>query len=290
MKRQERIEGLLAETGRRIVPIRTSFVQQGHGAETKPGPLHKFLTAHDERGLDAYLLVHAMAAVHPWNCRLPSQVWVSALGLDETASASSARTAVSKIMGRLESRDLIKRERSKRLSDVILLREDGSAEPFERPVPDRVEDRWLQLPYAYWLGGYYKTLSLPAKVMLLVALFRPKDGFPMPYEKTRRWYGVSSDSSEEGLRELRKVGLLAVESNWVPAPRSAIDWTEELLYTLQGPFSKAERVKASRFRSRATTVPDAEVPTEQVAPVWKPTLVEFMTGKAPTPVGSRTRL
>ena len=89
----------------------------------------------------------------------------------------------------------------------------------------------------------------------------------MPYEKTRRWYGVSSDSSEEGLRELRKVGLLAVESNWVPAPRSAIDWTEELLYTLQGPFSKAERVKASRFRSRASTVPDAEVPNEQVAPV-----------------------
>ena len=86
-----------------------------------------------------------------------------------------------------------------------------------------------------------------------------------------------------GLRELRKAGLLAVESNWVPAPGSKIDWTEELLYTLQGPFSKAERVKASRFRSRATTAPDAEVPTEQVAPVWKPTLVEFMTGKAPTP-------
>ena len=38
-----------------------------------------------------------------------------------------------------------------------------------------------------------------------------------------------SDSSEEGLRDLRDVGLLAVESNWVKAPRSKIGWTEQLL-------------------------------------------------------------
>lgn len=72
LDRQERVELLLAQTRRRIVPIRRTFVQEGRGSETKPGPLAKFLTAHDDRGLEAYLLVHAMAAAEPWNCRLPA--------------------------------------------------------------------------------------------------------------------------------------------------------------------------------------------------------------------------
>lgn len=263
--RQERVELLLAQTRRRIVPIRRSFVQQGHGPETRPGPLAKFLTAHDDRGLEAYLLVHAMAAAEPWNCRLPSDAWVSALGLADAATPSSARSAVSKIMGRLQKRKLIKRVRSKRLSDVILLKEDGFGDPYERPLKDQEEDRWLQLPHAYWLEGHYKTLHLPAKIMLLIALSRP-DGFRMPYDSVSTWYGISSDSAEEGLRTLRGTGLISVERNWVKAPRSETGWTEELTYTLQGSFSTAERRKASRIRSGTTTVADDES-GDEVAPV-----------------------
>jgi hypothetical protein len=116
--------------------------------------------------------------------------------------------------------------------------------------------------------------------MLLIDLTL-RDGFWLPYEQVPEWYGVSSDSAAEGLRELRNVGLLAVESNWIKVPRSATGWTEQLLYTLQGPFSTAERQKAANFR-RGTPAGE-EVAPEQLAPVWKPTLVEFMTGKAPTP-------
>ena len=101
--------------------------------------------------------------------------------------------------------------------------------------------------------------------MLLIALSRPKDGFSMPYEYVPDWYGVSSDSAEEGLRELRNAGLLIVESDWVKAPRSKIGWTEQLLYTLQGSFSKAERVKASRVRNPA---PQAD--TEPVVAMFPP--------------------
>ena len=281
LSRQERIEGLLAETKRQVVTIRRTFAQQGFGADKKHGPLHTFLTAHDERGLDAYLFVHAMASAgKPWNCLLPSDAWVSALGLDETASPASAKTAVSKIIGRLEKRKLITRIRSQRMSDVVLMMEDGLGAPYEPRSLERVEDRWLQLPHAYWLDGHCRTLRLPAKVMLLIALTL-KDGFWLPYDQVPEWYGVSSDSAEEGLKELRKIGLLDVESNWVKAPRSKIGWTEQLLYTLQGPFSTAERQKAANFRRR--TPADVEVAPDQLAPVWKPTLVEFMTGKAPTP-------
>jgi hypothetical protein len=271
LERQERIELLLAQTLRRVVPIRRTLVQQGKGSETRPGPLAKFLTAHDDRGLETYLLVHAMASAEPWNCRLPSQAWVGALGLADTASMDSAKTAVSKIMRRLEDRKLITRVRSKRLSDVILLKEDGSGDPFERPLKGP-EDWWLQLPHAYWLEGHYKTLRLPAKVMLIIALSRP-DSFPLPYERAHSWYGVSSDSAEQGLRELRDTGLLAVERNWVKAPRSETGWTEQLTYTLQGSFSAAARKKASSIRSHASEVVD-----DQAATVVQPPTVEEFFG------------
>jgi hypothetical protein len=184
-----RLEGLLAETGRRVVPIRRTFVQQGRGNETRPGPLASFLTAHDERGLDAYLLVHAMASAPPWNCRLPSEAWVGALGLDETAAMASAKTAASKIMGRLEKRGLVLRVRSKRLSDVYLLREDGTVQRYERPLTK--DEPWLQFPHAYWIEGHHLKLGLPAKVMLIIALSL-SDGFWLPYEYAPKAWSQNS--------------------------------------------------------------------------------------------------
>ena len=56
--RTDTLVELLDRTGPGVVPIRREFVQQGHGRYTVPGPLAGLLTAHDERGLDAYLLVH----------------------------------------------------------------------------------------------------------------------------------------------------------------------------------------------------------------------------------------
>jgi len=279
LTRQERLEDLLADTKRRVVSIRKTFVQQGHGATTKPGPLHLFLAAHDERGLDAYLVVHAMASASaPWNCLMESGAWVNALGLDEHASPASAKTAVSKIMRRLEKRKLIIRERSQRRSDVVLLMEDGLGEPYQPRSKDRPEDRWLQLPHAYWLEGHYKTLGLPAKVMLLIALSRP-DGFQMPYHWGPDYYGVSFDSTKEGLRELRATGLLAVEPSWVKAPKSETGWTERLLYTLQGSFSTAERQKAALFRSPSAGEVEGQPPNSGLltpaVPLRPPTLDDF---------------
>jgi hypothetical protein len=194
--------------------------------------------------------VHAMASAPPWNCRLPSEAWVGALGLADNAAIASAKTAVSKTMRRLEERQLITRERSRRLSDIVLLKEDGSGEPYERP--NGADDRWLQLPHAYWLDGYYTSLHLPAKVMLLIALFQP-DGFPLAYDRAPSGYGVSADSAEEGVRELRRNKLLTAESVWVNAPRSATGWTDHVEYRLQGAFSREERKKASRSSEYVTS-------------------------------------
>ena len=181
LTQRETVEDLLAQSARGIVPIRKSFVQQGRGKDTRPGPLASFVTAHDARALDAYLFVHALASAEPWNCDYPAGTWVRALGLGAGAEAASARGAVSKVMKRLEDRNLITRSRSGRRSSVTLLREDGSGQPYEHPHRAG-SDRWLQLPYAYWLEGHYLAFSLPAKAMLLVALSLA-DGFYLPSER-----------------------------------------------------------------------------------------------------------
>jgi len=94
------------------VPIRKTFVQIGHGKHTRPGPLANFVSAHDERGLDAYLFVHAVASASPFNCDYPSGTYVRALDLGSDAEPASARGAVSKVMCRLEDRQLITRSHS----------------------------------------------------------------------------------------------------------------------------------------------------------------------------------
>ena len=51
------------------------------------------LRAHDERGLDLYLLLRAAASADPWDVARPAPVWSRALGLptphdDGTATVS----------------------------------------------------------------------------------------------------------------------------------------------------------------------------------------------------------
>jgi hypothetical protein len=255
MTRAETLKDLLGQTHRGTVPIRTVFVQQGRGKQTKPGPLATFNSAHDDRGLDAYLFVHALASSAPWDCDYPSGTWIRAFGLTDTATMVSARGVISKILRRLETRKLIRRGRSGRRAVVTLLKEDGSAEPYERPVAKN--DNWFHLPYEYWIEGHYKLLSLPAKTMLLVALSL-QDNFYLPLEKAPRWYGVSADSAGRGLRELQAHGFLESSTQWIKNHRSDTGWTEQRLYKLVGPYSTESRKKASRAHvNRGVTDPVA---------------------------------
>ncbi|HEY6423828.1 MAG TPA: hypothetical protein VIY28_11385 [Pseudonocardiaceae bacterium] len=166
------------------------------------------------------------------------------LGLAQNAELRSARGAVSKIMKRLVDRKLIERSRTGRRSDLALLREDGSGTKYERPLGETRFERWLQLPHAYWLEGHYADLSLPAKVILLIALSRD-DGFSLPQDRAPQWYGISADSADEGLRELVNKDLLYREYRWEEDSRSDSGWTKRYTHTPIASFSKAERKKAS---------------------------------------------
>lgn len=253
--RHETVVDLLAQSKRGIVPIAKTFVQQGRAKTTAPGPLHLFVGGHDERGLDAYLFVHALASAYPWNCDYPSGTWVRALGLADGAEPASAKSAVSKVMRRLENRHLIQRTRVGRISSITLLKEDGSGDPYEHPHSRG--EYWLQLPYAYWTEHHYESLTLPAKAMLLVALSLP-DRFPLPYERCPQWYGISADTAERGLKELLAQDLLDFDQEWVKNHRSDTGWVEQRRYTLEGVYSQAARKKAAGTERQAKVKPKLE--------------------------------
>ncbi len=258
LSQQETLADMLTQSGRGIVPIRKTFVQQGERGNRGPGPLSTFVGTHDQRGLDAYLFVHALASAAPWNCDYPAGMWVRALGLGNAAEPASARSAVSKVMKRLEDRRLVTRGRVGRTASITLLKEDGSGDSYVHPHNAGTGETWLQLPHAYWTDEFHKTLTLPAKAMLLVALSEP-DGFPLPAERVPRWYGISADSAERGLRELRRAGVLEVDEQWVKNAKSETGWTQVRHYTLGGPFSSdARKTAATERRGRRARTMDGK--------------------------------
>lgn len=251
ISRHETLVDLLAQAKRDSVPIRNTFVQQGKGKTTKPGPLASFVSKHDERGLDAYLFVHALASADPWNCDYPSTTWIRALGLADSAEPASAQAAVSKIMKRLEDRKLIARDRVGRTSSITLLTEDGTGQAYVHPAT--AKQQYLKLPHVYWIERHYETLTLPAKAVLLIALSL-RSRFPLPYERGPAWYGLSADSTERGLRDLERTGILGYDQEWIKNHRSPTGWVEQRLYTLRAPYlpTPRKRITAKKAAPKKT--------------------------------------
>lgn len=245
---EQTVGDLLAQSGRGMLPLRKQFVQQPRGSATRPGPLSGFVHDHDERALDLYLFVHALASSDPWTCTYPSETWARVLDLSSTCESSSARAGVSKALRRLRDRELITRARDKRRAVVGLLREDGSGDPYTRPVT-AADGTWLNLPYAYWREGHHKTLGLPGKAMLLVALSLPEP-FVLPQERMPEWYGISADTAGRGLKELRQLQVLSTRTEYLVDHRSPTGYREVQHLTLTGAYSAAARKRAASRRAR----------------------------------------
>lgn len=229
----------------RVTRIRRTFVQQGEQHDPRPGPLSAMIRAHDERALDLFLL-HRMAAVRPpWDVTLHSAVWARGIG----APPQSGGVSVSRAFRRLDEKyRLVERTRHGHQSQVFALREDGHGEPYTRPAGTG-GDVFFRLPPDYWLAEdrWFSTLPFAAKGMLLIALSL-KSGFRLPFHEAPRWYGVSADTAERGLRILCDRGILRrkkfVRQDWL----SPIERTVEIRYFHQPPF---HRSAASSLQRRA---------------------------------------
>ena len=226
----------LLEAGNRLksggVPLRKTFVQQGSRAAPQPGPLAALVHNGDQRGLDTYLLLKAVASAAPFDSQRGAAVWARALR--HTGMTANEQT-VSRIWRRLENLGLVARSKSGRLAKITLLKEDGSGEPYV--LPATVRDPYLQVPVAYWLDEdrWCSKLKLPAKAMLLVARsLRPP--FILPVEKAQEWYGISADTAQRGLASLVQHDVLKVTRTFKMAPLTPMGYTYDSRYTLQGAF------------------------------------------------------
>ncbi len=229
---EETLLDLLDRSKRRNVPIRRSFLQLP-GPPKQPGPLASFVEGRRPIALDLWLLLHAGAASFPWDVRQPAMSWARMLDLPQTLSSE---TTVSRNWSWLEQHGLVRSERDHRVRKVFLLMEDGSGNVFKRPTGQ--QRGFFKLPYAYFTQRWHKELRLAGKATLLICLAQAPT-FTLPTEHASGWYGISADTLQRGLDELRDLGLLKVWTRAKKAPRTRFGYTVENHYALQGPFVRA---------------------------------------------------
>lgn len=235
---REAIEALLARSGREFVPLRRAFVQR-RDERGGGGPVAAFTKR--EPALDLYLLLHALAASKPWDVVLASRVWARLL--DDITPDERSLTFLSRQWRWLEDQRLVRLERAGRHRRVSLLREDGSGAPYIHPglgtKREPPEGDYFRLPYAYWRGAFDQRLKVPGKTVLLIALSL-QDNFLLPVEHGARWYGVSPERVQRGLKELLGFNLLTVKTHRREAPLTERGYTFDRRYTLRPPFRELE--------------------------------------------------
>lgn len=91
-------------------------------------------------------------------------------------------------------------------------------------------------------------LVTTAKAMMLTSLSlatRPKKEFHLPIDKAEACYGVSADTADRGLRELRDAEILTARTIYVPYVLAATGWVERRMHQLQEQFGIAVPVDIS---------------------------------------------
>jgi hypothetical protein len=249
---------LLARTPRPYVKIRHTFVQKRYSPRRPAAPrgavLGDFVTDHQQRALDAFLL---LLALEPWldsDNPVEAGIWARALCDDPLSLAS-----VSRVWLQLERRRLIERGRRKGHAFVRPTREDGKGVAYVRPgrdlddgKPVAVADQFFVLPHDYWALGLDQKLGMPGKALLLIGLHLTgtKPTFYLPYDSAPKWYGLSPETVARGVRELRDAGLLQEYFQKVKADLSPTGLTTRTHYRLEAPFSMEARAALQKSTTK----------------------------------------
>ena len=232
---------LLGGQDRRGAPIWAAFLQE-RGGRRRAGPLSHFVRERRLFALQLYLLLHCLARAKPWDAYLPAAAWARAL--DRTGPG--AEGTVSRSWQWLRENRLVRAERERRLLRVFLLKEDGSGKRFSRGSD------YFTLPLAYFRDEWYAKLDLPATAVLLIALnlSRSRTWFELRTERAAEWFGISADTLQRGLDELREKKLLEVHARRVRDARARYGVTTVNEYRLLPPFDVPRVQTKSKKRRR----------------------------------------
>jgi hypothetical protein len=248
---QETLDDLVrfSRQRRTLAPLRRAFLQ-APGKRNTPGPMHLFVSGRRDLAFDLYLLLHCGAAAKPWDVALPAMAWARALDRPQTLTSE---TTVSKNWTWLEQQGLVRSERFQRLRKVYLLREDGSGQEYTRPTTGEAHG-YFQLPFAFFTERWHKKLTLRAKATLLICLAQ-KPPFELRTEHATERYGLSPDSMQRGLDELRAHGLLTTTVDYRRAPRARLGFTLVHLHELKGDLAKPARKPLGKVRGHRKAKP-----------------------------------
>lgn len=189
--------------------------------------------ASDARALDAFLLIHALASSsEPYDVRESAKSWAQLSGLLETNEISSGQQRWSRAIAKLKTFNLITTQPEGRGTRYTLLDESGDGTPYVRPKKVKDHGNWIS-PHAYWLDGWDQELSLPAKIMLLIALDQ-KQNFSLVAERVPSWYCVSRSTAQQGLRALEEAEILASTTSRIFDRSAENHYRTEKIYTTQG--------------------------------------------------------
>jgi hypothetical protein len=245
---------VVRSTGRGYTSVRQVFVQK-HSGPVRESTLARFCRNRKRRALVLYLLL--LTLWDPERDPFRSEVWLRILdvaGGKHTWSKSSLSSAWTTLI----DMGLATRKRTRRMADVVPLREDGVTE-YEPPDGNSVINRYFALPGAFWTEKWFDELSLPGICVLLVLLKETNDEeseIHLTYQQFDDWYGISASSAQKGLNELADAGLVSVRRQKVKADFATEGFTMHLHFELNGAFStiarkeaRAEAAKAARARA-----------------------------------------
>ena len=243
--RLETVQEMLKRSKRTFLPLSHDFIQHPRGSVGRSSVLAKFMRAGDKRALLAYLLILSATSSSQngiWFTSLSLQTWARAMGCFETATGKAAKVSASKILKRLEDRNLIDKQREGRSNvRVVLKSSDGTGAEYKRP-----KRRYVRLSYEFWEREYDQKLGMPAIAMLLV-LLGEKPGCALPLERFPEWYGWSADTAQRGLDQLSEMGIVEKLTRWERRPLSPEGVSKVSHYYLQEPFD-SNSVELSKKR------------------------------------------
>ena len=261
---EETREEFLSRSRSGYTKVRHAFVQsagQGSGG-SQPALLPMFSRNHR-----AAVLYLAVLANWPWLSQeaepLPADAWIRFLSCDSSSGLTWTPQSLSHAWGVLEALRLVARPRHGRLKLALPLREDGNGEPYT--APKGKGDPYLVVPNEFWIRQLHATLSWPALAVLLILLKETgnKAAAPLAVDSAQRWYGISRTTAEEGLAELRNLGILVSETRQVKVHQATGGRRLTSLHMLLGEFSTHRREQLRnaakrRVDERATTASTGE--------------------------------
>lgn len=230
--------------------------------------------------LKTYLSLMWLCGAAPYDAAYPSRAWATLLDLDEPAGLGARR--INDAMKWLETNRFITIEaRPGHPNRVTLLRENGGGDPYTVPGletqalkekgrarvsdPEFLQHRYMQIRPAFWTSGWLAALSAPAVAMYLVLLAEqgphedPIEIWLSPRLATEK-YGMSSDTRNNGLDELRRAGLVSVRRKVVSSGVFDVQRFRNV-YTLV-----PDQLDQPAFVPEKPSSGDAESPADEATP------------------------